>query len=68
MNWLTIAGEVLSAILPTVIAEVTDYVDKVRNGQDVTDSWVRSKIPDTLQVEIQDRILTEKRREAGLPT
>jgi len=68
MNWLTIAGEVLSAILPTVIAEVTDYVDKVKNGQDVTDSWVRSKIPYDLQVEIQDRILTEKRREAGLPT
>jgi hypothetical protein len=67
MGWLAIVSEVLSAVLPSVISQVKDYVEKVKNGEDVTDHWVRSKIPDELQTEMQDKILTQARKDAGLP-
>jgi len=68
MGWLTIIGEVFQAVLPSVIEDVRDYVEKVRSGEDVTDHWVRKQIPDTLQTEMQDKILTQARKDAGLPT
>jgi len=66
---LKTAGKVLALITPKVIEEVIDYVEKVKNREDVTDHWVRSKIPsEQMEIELQDEILTEARKEAGLPT
>ena len=65
--WASI-GKVLALIMPKVIDLVGDYIEKVKNGEDVTDDWVHQQIPDELQTETQDKILTEARKDAGLPT
>jgi|GEM_PF-3769514 len=61
-------GKLLGIIVPKVVENVIDYIEKVKNREDVTDHWVREQIPDELQTEIQDEILTQARKDAGLPT
>lgn len=65
---LAIIGQLIGLMMPKIIEEVGDYIEKVKNREDVTDHWVRSKIPDELQTEMQDKILTQARKDAGLPT
>lgn len=68
MEWINIVAEIVGSILPSVIKGVRDYIEMVKDGKDVDDHWVRKQIPDELRTEIQDRILTQARKDAGLPT
>lgn len=66
VNWVNVAGIVID-IAASLLPEIQDYVVKAISGDDVSDHWVRERIPKDLQTVTQDKILTEQRRAQGLP-